>query len=135
MTNVGDSMIFDVRPEYIKRIIDRGKLNGNRCTYELACVLKYFEYIKKDDSDTQRVISKLLNSIYSQREVENRKCQIKLSTKMAECLPPIRTDSIFVPNKALSLISEIEDIETEHFVFYALCARLYVGEDRPVFLY
>lgn len=128
-------MIFDVRPEYIKRIIDRGKLNGNRCTYELACVLKYFEYIKKDDSDTQRVISKLLDSIYSQREVENRKCQIRLSTKMAEFLPPIRTDSIFVPNKALSLISEIEDIETEHFVFYALCARLYVGEDRPVFLY
>lgn len=127
-------MIFEVRPEYIKRIMDKGKLNGSRCTFELACVLKYFEYIKKDDSDTQRVISKLLDSIYSQREVENRKCQIRLSTKMAKCLPPIRTDSIFVHNKALSLISEIGDIETEYFVFYALCARLYVDKDKPVFL-
>ena len=132
--NVGDSMIFDVRPEYIKRIIDRGKLNGNRCTYELACVLKYFEYIKKNDSDAQRAISRLLDSMYLQSKVEDRKRQIKLSMKMAKCIPPIRTDSIFVPNKALSLISEIGDIETEHFVFYALCARIYTSEDKPILL-
>ena len=127
-------MIFEVRPEYIKRIMDRGKLNGNRCTFELACVLKYLKENNREDAEAQRVISKLLDSIYSQREVENRKCQIRLSTKMSEFLPPIRTDSIFVHNKALSLISEIEDIETEHFVFYALCAKLYVGENTPVLL-
>ena len=134
MTNVGDSMIFDVRPEYIKRIIDRGKLNGNKCTYELACVLKYLEYIKRDDADAQRIVARLLDSIYLPSATEDRKRQIKLSTKMMECIPSIRTDSIFVPNKALPLISEIGDIETEHFVFYALCARLYVDKDKPVFL-
>ena len=127
-------MIFDVRPECIKRIIDRGKLNGNRCTYELACVLKYFEYIKKNDSDAQRIVARLLDSIYLPSATEDRKRQIKLSTKMAKCIPSIRTDTIFIPNKALSLISEIGDIETEHFVFYALCARLYIDKDKPVFL-
>ena len=127
-------MIFDVRPEYIKRIIDRGKLNGNRCTYELACVLKYFEYIKKNDSDAQRIVARLLDSIYLPSATEDRKRQIKRSTKMAKCIPSIRTDTIFIPNKALSLISEIGDIETEHFVFYALCARLYIDKDKPVFL-
>ena len=127
-------MIFEVRPEYIKKIMDKGKLNGNRCTFELACVLKYLKENNREDAEAQRVISKLLNSIYSQREVEDRKRQIRLSTKMAECLPPIRTDSIFVHNKALSLISEIGDIETEYFVFYALCAKLYVGENTPVLL-
>lgn len=134
MTNVGDSMIFDVRPEYIKRIMDKGKLNGNRCTYELACVLKYLEYIKRDDADAQRIVARLLNSIYLPSATEDRKRQIKLSTKMAECIPSIRTDSIFVPNRALSLISEIEDIDTEHFVFYALCARIYTSEDKPILL-
>lgn len=132
--NVGDFMIFEVRPEYIKRIVDRGKLNGNRCTFELACVLKYLEYIGKDDSDAHRIISRLLNSIYPQNAVEDRKRQIKLSTRMSKCIPPIRTDSIFVPNKALSLISEINDIDTEHFVFYSLCARLYIGSDKPLLL-
>ena len=134
MTNVGDSMIFEVRPEYIKKIMDKGKLNGNRCTYELACVLKYLEYIKRDDADAQRIVARLLNSIYPQSKVEDRKRQIKLSMKMAKYIPPIRTDSIFVPNKALSLISEIGDTETEHFVFYALCARIYTSEDKPILL-
>lgn len=127
-------MIFEVRTEYIKKIMDRGKLNGNRCTFELACVLKYLKENNREDADTQRIVARLLDSMYPQREVEDRKRQIKLSTKMSECLPPIRTDSIFVHNKALSLISEIGDIETEYFVFYALCARLYVDKDKPVFL-
>ena len=127
-------MIFEVRPEYIKKIMDRGKLNGNRCTFELACVLKYLKENNREDADAQRMVARLLNSIYPQREVEDRKRQIKLSTKMSECLPPIRTDSIFVHNKALGLISEIGDIQTEYFVFYALCAKLYVGENTPVLL-
>jgi len=101
---------------------------------DAACVIRYLRYNGKSDEEITKVLTRMLRKIYYTPSRPDMMPYIKPAFQMADKLPPIRTDNLYISKEQLDIIASIGNPEYEDFVFAALCIQEYYTNDRDKYI-
>lgn len=127
-------MQFEERPEFAQRLLIKKKLSNSGAFGEAASIIRYLRYIGKSEEEVEATVKQLLKRRYATYRNSGLNKYYTIILGIANRLPPIRTDTLYISKGQIDLIHSLDNPLQEDFVFAALCLYLYYRWDGKRYL-